>query len=89
MAVAHVDSGVIVTILALLLIPVLGAFIGQQLGKIEANGTQVIQQTNGNLSRMLDVLERQGQMLAASSSPAAVAQVTAAAIPLIEERHTS
>jgi hypothetical protein len=84
MALAHVDPVVIVTILSLLVTPVLGAFLAQQLGEIKAAGAQVIQQTNGNIGRLVDLVERQGQMLAASKAPDPVPVA-----PLLEERQAA
>jgi hypothetical protein len=66
MAIARVDTTVIVTVLSLLITPVLGALILGQVSELKANSQQQLHQTNGTQSRLVDIIERQALMLAAA-----------------------
>jgi hypothetical protein len=69
MAIAGVGTSTITTLMSLLVVPVLAALIGAKQGETGAAVQQVKEQTNGNLSRMLDIIERQGAQLAAATPP--------------------
>jgi ABC-type transport system involved in cytochrome bd biosynthesis fused ATPase/permease subunit len=80
MAIARVDTTVIVTVLSLLITPVLGALILGQVAELKSTSQHQLQQTNGNTTRMLDILEGQSQLLAAA---------TPAAEPPSDARHAA
>lgn len=71
MAIAGVDKDTIMLMISLLVVPVLGALLAGQLVENRAATQAVQQQTNGNQSRLLDILEAQGKLLAQSTAPAA------------------
>ena len=67
MAVAKVEKDTILLIVGVLLVPVITGLLAAQ-GAANAQAVQAVQQqTNGHQARMLDVVERLGQLLAAAS----------------------
>ncbi|HWB38555.1 MAG TPA: hypothetical protein VHA75_21255 [Rugosimonospora sp.] len=78
MALARVDTAVIVTVLSLLITPVLGALLVGQVSELKASTAQVVTQTNGNLGRLLDLVEKQSGQLAAAPPAAPVDEQRAA-----------
>lgn len=76
MAIAHVPLDTIVVVASLLVTPVLAALVAGQLGEMKGQQQQIVQQTNGNVTRLVDILERQGQLLANSQPPAAAPDPT-------------
>ena len=71
MALAHVDQAVIITVLTLLVVPVLAAMISAKQAETGAAVQQVKEQTNGNFTRLMEMLERANNQLAVSTPPLA------------------
>ena len=63
MAIAHVPIETITVIGSLMGTPVLAAFVAGQIAEVKGTTAQVAQQTNGLNTRLVDIIERQGQML--------------------------
>lgn len=63
------DVAPLLTVVTLIVVPILGALGALKLGEIHQGQTTVQQQTNGNTTRLLDLVER----LAAPSPPAPAA----------------
>lgn len=63
MAMARVPADTIVLIVSIMVTPVLTAFIAGQIAEVRGTTQQVQQQTNGNVTRMLDIMESQSRML--------------------------
>ncbi|HET6215357.1 MAG TPA: hypothetical protein VFE14_21000 [Micromonosporaceae bacterium] len=66
MAVAGVERETIVLATSLLVTPILGAMIAGQVSEVRGHTQQVVEQTNGQMNRLLSLVERQGEMLAAT-----------------------
>jgi hypothetical protein len=83
MAVMHVDRDLILLCIASFVTPVLGGLLVGQIAENRAATQAVQQQTNGNQSRMMDILERFGDKLAASTPapPTAIPDPTPPAPP--------
>lgn len=67
MAIAKVDRETIIVVISLMVSPVLTALVAVQVAEVRSTANQVAHQTNGTNSRLLAILEAQGQMLAAMS----------------------
>lgn len=59
-----VPEATITTLVGLVVVPALAAFGASQLAGAREQIGQVQQQTNGNLSRLVDLVEKQGQIIA-------------------------
>lgn len=59
-----VPETTITTLVGLVVVPALAAFGASQLAQQGERIGQVQQQTNGNLSRLVDLVEKQGQIIA-------------------------
>lgn len=70
LAFAKVDKEVLLLILTATATPVLGALISMQMGETKGTVQAVQQQTNGNTTRMLEIMDRQSRDLAAAHPPA-------------------
>lgn len=81
MAILHVDKEVIMLIMSLSAVPVIGSLISAQQGQTQGAVQALQVQTNGNTSKMLDLLDRQGQLLAAQYPTAATRTPAAPAVP--------
>ena len=71
MAIFKVDKDVIVLIAGLTIVPVLAALVAGQGATTAANVQAVQQQTNGNTTKLMEMVEAQGKMLAQMHPPAA------------------
>lgn len=69
MALAHVDQSIIALVLVGLIAPVLAALVTGRQEATTASVQAVQQQTNGNTGRLLDLVEKLGGQLAASTPP--------------------
>lgn len=67
MAALSVDTALIVTVVTLLIVPVLTALISLQLGQMQGQVSQLVQQTNGHQTQMLEIVSQQGKALASST----------------------
>lgn len=63
MAIAGVPIETITLVSSIMVTPVLAAFVAGQIADVKSTTSQVAQQTNGTLTRLVDIIERQGQML--------------------------
>lgn len=78
MAIAHVDRDLILLCVVSFIAPVLAALTVGQAAENRA-ATQAVQQTvNGNTSRLMDIIDRLGSALAASTPTAAEAATSPA-----------
>jgi hypothetical protein len=64
MAIAGVSRETILVTLSLMVTPVLGALLAAQVAQVHGQTAQVVQNTNGNQAKLLDMLDAQGKMLA-------------------------
>lgn len=78
MAISRVPQDTIVLIMSILVVPVISALIGGQLGETKSSVNAIQQQTNGNMGRLLGILESQSNMLA-QMTPLPTATATAPA----------
>ena len=69
MAIMKVSQDLILLVVSLMITPVITALVAGQIAKVEGSQQQLIQNTNGNLSRLVDIIERQSQMLHLSQPP--------------------
>lgn len=70
MAIAHVDTQVILLCVMGLIGPVLTAMVAAQVSEVKSQTETVERQTNGNSAALLDMVRRQSELLAASTPPA-------------------
>lgn len=66
MAIAGVEQQTILVVLALLVSPVLTAFVAVQVADVKHTAQNVERQTNGLQTKQLAIIEKQGEMLAAA-----------------------
>ena len=66
MAIAKVPQETILFVMSLIVVPVLTAMVAAQVADVKTTATQVAQQTNGNITRLMDIIEGQSRQLAAS-----------------------
>ena len=66
MAVAKVDRETIIMVVGLLVSPAVSALVSAQVADVKTTATAVQQQTNGQQAHLIEIIERQGQLLAAS-----------------------
>lgn len=69
MAIMHVSADTIALVASLMIVPVLTAFLAGQISEIKGQSNQIMANTNGNLARLVDIIERQSQQLAAAQPP--------------------
>lgn len=69
MALAGVGPGTIAGVMSMLVLPVLAAMLAAKQAETGAVVQQVKEQTNGNIGRLIDLIERQGVKLAESTPP--------------------
>ena len=70
MAIAKVPQETILFVMSLLVVPVLTAMVAAQVADVKTTANQVAQQTNGNVTKLMEIIEQQSAQLAASK-PAA------------------
>ncbi|GAA4699711.1 hypothetical protein [Phytohabitans rumicis] len=73
MAIAGVDRETIVVVISLMVSPVLTAMLAIQVAEVRSTTNQVAHQTNGTNTRMMEIIEAQGRLLAAMSPAPATA----------------
>lgn len=66
MAIAKVPQETILFVMSLIVVPVLTAMVAGQVAGVQSTTTQVAQQTNGNVTKMMEIIDQQSRMLAAS-----------------------
>ncbi|MFD2763923.1 hypothetical protein [Micromonospora eburnea] len=66
MAIAGVSTDTIVVVMSLLVVPVLTAMVAAQVADVKSTTSQVAQQTNGNVTRLMEIIAEQSRQLAAS-----------------------
>jgi hypothetical protein len=79
MAIAHVDRDLILLCVTSFIAPVLGGLLVGQIAENRAATQAVQQQTNGNQTRLMDIIERLGDKLALSTPALPPAPVEVAA----------